>query len=125
LSGTILTAQEPQLAGDSLGIAKPVMTDDSATLIMSPDTVHNISSADTSKKRKTESIDSPVEYSAKDSLIYALGEEKVYMYGDGEVKYKDIVLKAAIIEFDMTKELVFAVGTKDSTGKLTGKPVFT
>ena len=125
LSGTILTAQEPQLAGDSLGIAKPVITDDSATLIMSPDTVHNISSADTSKKRKTESIDSPVEYTAKDSLIYALGEEKVYMYGDGEVKYKDIVLKAAIIEFDMTKELVFAVGTKDSTGKLTGKPVFT
>jgi hypothetical protein len=125
LFGVVLTAQDPQRAGDSLIINEPVLMPDSDNLIPIPDTVHKIAPADTSKKGKKESIDSPVEYTAKDSLIYALVEEKVYLYGDGEVKYKDIVLKAAVIEFDMTKEIVFAVGRIDSTGKLTGKPVFT
>ena len=124
-NGTILVAQEPQRAGDSLLIQEPVLVTDTTGLIPIPDTVHNISPTDTSKKSKEESIDSPVEYTAKDSLVYALGQEKVYLYGDGEVKYKDILLKAAIIEFDMTKEIVIATGRADSTGKITGKPVFT
>lgn len=121
----ILAAQDPQQAEDSITINKPDIFTDTTVLFPSPDTVNNISSADTSGKKKKESIDSPVEYTAKDSLVYALGEEKVYMYGDGEVKYKDIVLKAEYIEFDMTREIVFAVGVMDSTGKVTGKPAFT
>ncbi len=40
------------------------------------------------------------------------------------VNYKDIEIKADSIVFDMTTNEVFAVGIKDSTGEVTGKPEF-
>jgi hypothetical protein len=125
LNSTILVAQEPEQARDSLDAGKAVFVPDTAVMFPVPDTVNNLSITDTTRKKKKESIDAPVEYAARDSLVYALGEEKVYLYGEGEVKYKDIVLKADFIEFDMTKEIVFAVGRMDSTGKVSGKPAFT
>ena len=126
LWGNIIVAQNSQLAKDSLSTEEYPVVPDTINPISLPDTVHKITNPDTTREaKKTETIDSPVEYTAKDSLIYALGEKKVYLFGDGEVKYKDIVLKAAVIEFDMAKEIVFARGTADSSGVSTGKPVFT
>jgi lipopolysaccharide assembly outer membrane protein LptD (OstA) len=76
-------------------------------------------------KPKKESIDAKVERAAMDSIIQDLPNRKVYLYGDAQIVYGDITLKAAYIEVDFVKNEVFARGVTDSTGKLKGTPVFT
>jgi hypothetical protein len=124
--GNVTYAQDPQLARDTLGSVEYVPDSAKISPVLLADTVNNIAQPDTARKaKKKEAIDSPVEYNARDSIVYALGEKKVYLFGEGDVKYKDISLKAAFVEFDMANEVVYARGITDSTGKQIGKPVFT
>ncbi len=76
------------------------------------------------KSKKTETIESEVNYDAADSMIYSLGEEKVYLYGDALISYQDIEISAARIEFDMSTNILNAYGREDSLGILQGKPKF-
>ena len=69
-------------------------------------------------------LDSPVEFTAKDSLVL-IGQNSVYMYGESNVDYGDIKLSADNIEMDMNTSIVYAVGTIDSIGEIKGNPVFT
>jgi hypothetical protein len=118
-------AQNPYLAVDTLNSGNSYIESDTVKAAILVDSVNNRAAADTARKgKKTEAIDSPVEYNARDSIIYAISEQKVYLYGEGDVKYKDISLKAAFVEFDMTNEVVYACGITDSTGKSIGKPAF-
>lgn len=69
-------------------------------------------------------LDSPVIYSAKDSMRINVKEKKLYLYGDAEVNYKEINLKSAYIELDFGKNTLFAEGVKDSLGREKGRPEF-
>jgi len=69
-------------------------------------------------------LDAPVVYSARDSMQINVKEKKLYLFGDAEVNYKEINLKAAYIEFDFGKNTLFAEGIKDSTGREIGRPEF-
>jgi hypothetical protein len=69
-------------------------------------------------------LDSPVIYSAKDSMRINVKEKKLYLYGDAEVNYKEINLKSAYIELDFGKNTLFAEGIKDSLGRESGRPEF-
>jgi hypothetical protein len=54
-----------------------------------------------------------------------LDEQKVYLYGvDSYVKYGDLEVKAARIEFSFKEYTAFAKGVQDSTGTWQGRPVF-
>jgi len=75
--------------------------------------------------RKSSAIDAPVDYSAEDSILSSISGKKVFLYGQAEVKYQDIVLKADYIEFDMTNNSVIATGLPDSTGRINNRPEFT
>jgi len=76
------------------------------------------------EKPTTTEIDDPIDYEADDSLIFDLENDKVYLYGNGFVTYQDIELRAAYIELDRARDVVFAMGTLDSLGREIGKPVF-
>jgi len=76
------------------------------------------------EKPTTTEIDAPIDYEADDSLIFDLENDKVYLYGNGFVTYQDIELRAAYIELDRARDVVFARGTLDSLGREIGKPVF-
>ena len=39
-----------------------------------------------------DTIDAPVVYTAKDSIVYDIEEKKVHLYGEATAKYKDITL---------------------------------
>ena len=69
------------------------------------------------KEPTTAEIDAPIDYEADDSLIFDLENDKVYLYGNGFVTYQDIELRAAYIELDRARDVVFARGTLDSLGK--------
>ncbi len=73
---------------------------------------------------RAEVIDAPIKYTAADSLVMDMDLQKAFLYGDAEVDYKDITLKANYIEIDFQKSEVFAKGLPDSTGQITGKPKF-
>jgi len=61
---------------------------------------------------------------ADDSIVQDLANKKVYLWGNAEVTYGDIDLKAAYIRVDFNNNTVFAKGLKDSVGRIVGKPVF-
>jgi len=76
------------------------------------------------EKPTTTEIDAPIDYEADDSLIFDLENDKVYLYGNGFVTYQDIELRAAYIELDRARDVVFARGALDTLGREIGKPVF-
>ena len=65
-----------------------------------------------------------ITYTADDSVRFSIQEKKVYLYGNGFVKYLTTELKADYIELDMDKKLAMATGVPDSVGKLKGTPQF-
>ena len=71
-------------------------------------------------------FDAEVEYIADGyiTMIQNSKGNKIVMYKNAQVKYKDIELKAAYIELNRDSNLIYAVGKPDSTGKISGKPVF-
>ncbi|WP_430815568.1 putative LPS assembly protein LptD [Carboxylicivirga sp. RSCT41] len=82
--------------------------------------------ADTTKKESGSFIiDAEVQYSAKDSIRLDNENQKTYMYGDAQVSYQDVLLKAHTIVLDMDSSTALAYGTVDSLGNEIGLPVFT
>lgn len=65
-----------------------------------------------------------IDYNADDSVRFSIQEKKVYLYGNGFVKYLTTELRADYIELDMDKKLAMATGVPDSVGKLKGTPKF-
>jgi lipopolysaccharide assembly outer membrane protein LptD (OstA) len=83
--------------------------------------------ADTTLKKNLVSKDAilmPIIHTARGYRRTDLIHKKVYLVGEAEVKYGDIDLKADSIELNMETGLVFAIGRKDSTGKVIGSPDF-
>jgi hypothetical protein len=69
-------------------------------------------------------IDKPITYGAKGYRKSNLDTKKVYLVDEGVVTYGDITLKADSIVLDMETKSIYAVGRKDSTGKVIGSPNF-
>lgn len=69
-------------------------------------------------------LDAKVDYSAEDSMVYDIKNQKVFLYGGAKVAYEDLTIDAAYIEFDWATNIVTAEGRRDSTGQLVGKPDF-
>lgn len=76
-------------------------------------------------KHKTNEIDAIIDYSADDSTIFSKSKNKLYLYKNAQITYKDIKLNADYIELDLEKNEIFAKGLLDSLNKVIGKPIFT
>ena len=76
-------------------------------------------------KRKA-GIDSPVEYTAEDSMIYDAHSGLAFLYGRAQVNYLNMQLTAAKIAMNMDSSLVHAEARPDSTaeGGLAERPVY-
>ena len=89
-----------------------------------PDTVpEDTVPADTTPRSKN-ALDMPVNYSAEDSITFDYGRSRAHLYGDSRVQYQNLELEAAIINIAIDSSLVHATGRTDSTGTVTGKPLF-
>ncbi len=75
-------------------------------------------------KKDQEFLDAPVHYPARDSIIYSYSDNKIKMYGDAMVTFRDKEIKAEYIEMSMDKKELFASGVADSSGQVVGKPNF-
>ena len=79
---------------------------------------------DSINRRRKNGIDSPVKYTAEDSLTYEAATGLAHLYGNSNVKYQDMDLQSDKIYMNLDSSLVHATGSADSTGVLFGTPVF-
>ena len=80
---------------------------------------------DSINRSRKNGIDSPVEYSADDSLTYNAALKMANLYGSSKVKYQNMDLESDRISMSLDSNLVHATGSMDSTKmELTGTPVF-
>ncbi len=80
---------------------------------------------DSLNRQKKNGIDSPVEFSANDSLIYEAGTGMAHLFGDSHVAYQNMDLKSERIYMCLDSSLVHATGVTDTvTGEKVGTPVF-
>ncbi len=81
---------------------------------------------DSINRARPNGINSPVEFSAQDSLVYDASNKKAFLFGSSKVDYEEMKLESEIVHMDMDKSLVYATGVPDSTQKKgqRGTPVF-
>ena len=79
---------------------------------------------DSINRAKKNGIDSPVEFSADDSLVYVAASGMSYLYGNSHVTYQNMDLRSEKIYMCMDSSLVHATGARDSLGALIGNPIF-
>ena len=75
-------------------------------------------------ERSTQLLDAKVVYSARDSIFFDAKEQKVFLYGYADLKYKEMHLKAGYIEVDFRTKTLFARGVEDRHGVERQRPVF-
>lgn len=102
---------------------------DSDTTISAPSrgerTIATPSSTDTTARKSSERfLDSPIEGTSRDSLIFDAKNNLVYIYGEGDVKYQTMEMKADYMRMGMESRELFAKGLPDSVGVLS-EPQFT
>ncbi len=97
-----------------------------------PDSVKTVlpdSTVTDSTKTKKSDITSVITAAATDSLIYDVRNKKMFIYGSGDLKYKDTGLKSAKIFIDYDTNELEAYGIADTAdsakGKLKNTPVLT
>ncbi len=80
--------------------------------------------ADSANRQRKNGIDSPVEYTADDSMTYEGATGIAHLYGKSHVKYQDMDLESDQIYMSLDSSLVHATGSLDTTGQKFGTPVF-
>ncbi len=130
---------------DSLSVGDTVSADsvaaDSAKMSDEPDTTkmdslqlaiyrHNKQVDDSIKldsinRKKEGALDAPVTFSSEDSMVYDAKSKVAKLYGKSNVKYQNMDLSSDRIQMSLDSSLVRATGTADTTGAISGTPVFT
>ncbi len=71
------------------------------------------------------SLKNKITYSATDSMVFDMVNQKVYLYNNAIVVYEDMKLEAGYIELDFGKNILFSRGVQDSAGSSIQKPIST
>ena len=101
---------------------------DSALFQIKPDTAaQGMSPDDSLALLGKSSLERPAFSTAKDSIIedFSNGKQMIYYYGDVTVTYGDMKLTADYMEYDLKTQTVYARGTSDTLGNVTGQPTMT
>ncbi|MES2762528.1 MAG: putative LPS assembly protein LptD [Bacteroidota bacterium] len=94
-----------------------------STALAPGDSIKTVTSDSLDEEDEAEPLEHPIVYNARDSIRYETKGQKIYLFGDGYVKYEDMDMKAEFIEIDNEKNTITAYGKVDSLGKQEGNPV--
>ena len=85
----------------------------------------SVAAADSVAMLRKSSLEVPAFTAARDSIIedFSDGKQIIYYYGDVSVTYGNMKLTADYMEYDLKTKTLYARGTKDTTGVITGQPV--
>lgn len=76
------------------------------------------------QKKTKQLLDYPISYQARDTIKVFLRSKKEVLIGKAKISYQNMELSADYIELDFEKGEVFATVQPDSSGQLSGFPVF-
>ncbi|NJN34223.1 MAG: LPS-assembly protein LptD [Saprospiraceae bacterium] len=88
------------------------------------DSIKVDSTGKTTVKFSKDSLDAPVDYGCRDSMIFDNTNRLVYLYGEAYINYENLKLTAAYIVINMKDNLATAEPLADSSGRLSGIPNF-
>ncbi|MCX6234852.1 MAG: putative LPS assembly protein LptD [Bacteroidetes bacterium] len=74
---------------------------------------------------KKYALEAKVDYKSDDSIIFDIPNQKAFLYQNAALNYQKTDLKAAYVEIDFSKSMLYATFLLDSLNKETGVPVFT
>ena len=111
-------AQEPKT-----NVQPPAMSVDSAHVVPVDTTLQTLPTDTTQISKKKEKIDAEIKYTAQDSIVF-LGDGTAFLFGQGDITYRKINLKADYIKVKMDSSTIYAKGAPDSLGVIVGEPVF-
>ena len=94
------------------------------TMLVRQDTLLNDTIPDNILKPSPNAIDKQVTYKAAGYIKRDIKNKRVILVKDAVVNYGEIEVKADSIAFDMSTNLLFAIGRKDTSGQVIGSPVF-
>lgn len=84
---------------------------------------------DSINRQKSSGINSPVDLTAADSIVYDAQSRSAHLFGEAKVKYENMNLESERVYMSLDSSLVHATGIKDTTDttglRLVGTPVFT
>ena len=75
-------------------------------------------------RKKGAGLDAPVDFEAKDSIVYNAVSRHAFLFGESNVKYTNMNLNSEKISVSLDSSLVHATGVADTAGVITGKPIF-
>jgi len=94
------------------------------TLLIRQDSVRTDTITKNLQRPSSNAIKSKITYSAVGYRKTDIINKKVILVNTAKVNYEEIEIKADSIAFNMKTNLLFAIGRRDTTGKIIGKPVF-
>lgn len=108
-------------ADSSFVKADSLLTNDSTGLLRRDTSEKRVKIDTFDIKISKDSIDAPVSYKALDSMVLDVAAKKLYLYGETDVKYKDVNLTAPELSFDQQTNIVKAKMKLDTAGKVLGQ----
>ena len=81
---------------------------------------------DSIQRARSNGLESPVKYTAKDSMVYFADTKTAHLYGTSSIDYENMNLKSDKRYMSLDSSLVRATGSADSTAEngIRNKPVF-
>ena len=106
-------------------VAVPEISDSLRAVRDSIARVDSLAAVDSVNMLKKSSLEAPAFTTARDSIVedFSDGKRLIYYYGDVSVTYGNMKLTADYMEYDLNTQTLYARGTKDTTGVVTGQPV--
>ncbi len=117
-TNTVFSQQDSLIQIDTL--QKNVVSD---TLSIQND--KNVSSEDSVKNDAVsrDAIDQVIDYSCKDSILFSFTDEKMFLFGSGDISAKEMDLKSSYVEISTKDNYIYAKTVKDTTGENEIKPI--
>ncbi len=78
-----------------------------------------------SLKLSKDTLSSPVQYYAEDSVVVLIKSKKIVLYGKTKTEYEDVVLTAPRVSLDQQSQTMTAFNNRDSTGTVLEEAHFT
>ncbi|MDR2844404.1 MAG: LPS-assembly protein LptD, partial [Candidatus Symbiothrix sp.] len=103
-----------------------LLPNDSTQTMLTGDSIqHQAKDSIPAAPQKSNAIDAPIQTAAKDSMVMIMnGHNRIFLYGESAIQYKDLNLTGEYIEVDADSSLVHATYAIDSIGDEFGYPVF-
>jgi hypothetical protein len=70
-----------------------------------------------------DAVDQVIEYSSKDSILFSLSSEMMYLYGIGDISATEMSLQSAFVEISTGDSYLYSEAVPDSSGNSFIKPV--